>query len=99
MKEENKKCWSCGKFHAYYTKGFCNLQKEAVGYCTSHNKIVDRNETCNRWRYCEGVRGMRKKMAINAIIDISTKMGVIQEILQEEIALEKIKDEKDNIVK
>lgn len=99
MKEENKKCWSCGKFHAYYTKGFCNLQKEEVGYCTSHNKIVNKSESCKTWRYCERVRNMRKNMAINAIVDISTKMEVIAEILKEEINLEKIKDEKDDLPK
>lgn len=99
MKEENKKCWSCGRYQAYYTKGFCNLQKEAVGYCISQNKIVEENESCKMWRYRERVRNMRKKMAINAIIEISTKLKVIEEILKEEIKLEKIKDEKDVGVK
>ncbi len=99
MKEENKKCWSCGRFNVYYTKGFCNLHKEEVGYCNLHNKIVNKHETCKTWRYGERVRRMRKNMAINAIIDISTKMEVIEKILKDEIALEKIKDENDDIAR
>ena len=40
MNEMKKKCWSCGKFSAYYTRGFCCLMKEDNGFCREYNKVV-----------------------------------------------------------
>lgn len=94
MKEENKKCWSCGRFQRFYTKGFCNLQKEDFGLCSSHNKIVRKDESCKTWQYCQRIRNMRKRMAINSIVDIRSRLEVIEQILTEERELEKIKNEK-----
>ena len=94
MKEENKKCWSCGRFQRYYTKGYCNLQKEEVWFCTLQNKIVCKDESCKMWNYRQKVRNMRKKMAISSIVDIRSKLEVIEQILTEEAELEKIKNEK-----
>ena len=94
MKEENKKCWSCGRFQRYYTKGYCNLHKEEVGFCSLQNKIVSKDENCKMWHYGQRVRNMRKKMAIESIIDIRCKLEVIEQILTEERELEKLKNEK-----
>ena len=94
MKEENKKCWSCGRFQRYYTKGYCNLQKEEVGLCSFQNKIVSTGESCKMWNYRQRVRNMRKQMAISSIVDIRSKLEVIEQILTEERELEKIKNEK-----
>ena len=93
MKDENKKCWSCGRFQRFYTKGVCNLQKEDVGLCSLHNKIVRKDESCKTWQYCPRIRNMRKQMAINSIVDIRCKLEVIERILTEESELEKIKNE------
>lgn len=95
MKEENKKCWSCGRFQRYYTKGYCNFQKEEVGFCSSQNKIVGIDESCKMWNYRQRVRHMRRQMAISSIVDIRSKLEVIEQILTEEKVLEKIKEEKD----
>lgn len=94
MKEENKKCWSCGRFQRYYTKGYCNFQKEDIGFCSSQNKIVRKDESCKRWNYRQSVRNMRKQMAISSIVDIRSKLEVIEQILTEERELDKIKNEK-----
>ncbi len=94
MKEENKKCWSCGYFQSFYTKGYCNLQKEKVGFCSFQNKIMDKNENCQKWNYRQRVRNMRKKMAICSIVEIHSKLEVIEQILIEENKLDKIKNEK-----
>ena len=94
MKEENKKCWSCGCFQRYYTKGYCNLQKEEVGFCSSENKIVRKDESCTNWNYRQRVRNVRKQMAITSIVDIRSKLEVIEQILTEEKELAKIKNEK-----
>ncbi len=94
MKEESKKCWSCGRFQRYYTKGYCSLQKEEIGFCSLQNKIVCKDESCKRWNYRQNVRNMRKQMAIGSIVDIRNKIEVIEQILAEERELEKIKNEK-----
>ena len=94
MKEENKRCLSCGRFQRYYTMGYCNLQKEEVGFCSLQNKIVHKDESCTMWNYGQRVRNMRKQMAINSIIDIRSKLEVIEQILTEEREAEKIKNEK-----
>ena len=94
MKEENKKCWSCGRFDRYYTKGYCILKKEDVGFCSSQNRIVYKDESCKMWNYRQKVRNMRKQMAISSIIDIHGKLEVIEQVLTEEKELEKIKNEK-----
>ena len=94
MKEENKKCWSCGRFQRYYTKGYCNLQKEEMGFCSFQNKIVGKDESCKMWNYRQRVRNMRKQMAISSIVDIRRKLEVIEQILMEESELDKIKNDK-----
>ena len=94
MKEENKKCWSCGRFKRFYTKGHCNLQKEEIGFCSLQNKIVGKDESCKKWHYLQRVRNMRKQLAISSIADIRSKLEVIEQILTEESELDKIKNEK-----
>ena len=94
MKEENKKCWSCGRFQRYYTKGHCNLQKEEIGFCSSQNKIVCKDGSCKMWNYRQRVRNMRKQMAISSIVDIRSKLEVIEQILTEERVLKMIETEK-----
>ena len=94
MKEENKKCWSCGRFQRYYTKGYSNCQKEEVGFCSSQSKIVCKNESCKMWNYRQRIRNMRKQMAITSIVDIRSKLEVIEQILIEEREAEKVKNEK-----
>ena len=97
MKEENKKCWSCGRFQRYYTKNYCSLKRVDVGFCGFHDKIVGKDETCKMWGYFKSVRNMRKQMAINSLLDIRSKLEVIELILTEERELEKLKNETDNV--
>lgn len=94
MKEENKKCWSCGNFQRFYKKGHLNIQKEDIGFCPFQNKIVGKDESCKMWHYRQRVRKMRKQMAISSIVDIRSKLEVIEQILIEESELDKIKNEK-----
>lgn len=96
MKTENKKCWSCASFQNYYTKGYCKFTKEKVGYCSSREKIVDKNECCERWNYRQRFRARRKDVAISSIADVRDKLEVIEQILTEENELDKIHDEKDD---
>lgn len=94
MEEKNKKCWSCIRFQRFYTKGYCSLQKEDVGFCSFQNKIVGKDESCQMWNYRQRIRNMRKQMAINSIIDIRSRLEVIEQLLIEESELNNIKDKK-----
>ena len=94
MKEENKKCWSCGRFQRFYTKKYCNLQKEDMGLCSFQNKIVSKDESCEMWNYRQRIRDRRKQMAISSIVDIRSKLEVIEQILTEESELDKIRKER-----
>lgn len=97
MKQENKRCWSCGYFRAYYTMGYCSLLKEDNGYCNRHNKIMKKNDNCDKWQCRHISREKRTRIAVNSIPEIYKKIAVIEQILQEEIELHNIKnDEVDN---
>ena len=50
MKQEDKRCYSCGSFRAYYTRGYCSLMKESDGYCNRHNKVMEIGDCCDEWR-------------------------------------------------
>ncbi len=54
---------------------------------------MHKDESCKRWNYRQSVRNMRKQMAIGSIIDIRSKLEVIEQILTEERELDKIKNE------
>lgn len=99
MRTENKKCWSCGNFDAYYIKGYCRFEKTNNGFCRLENAVVDRFGGCKRWQYRQRIRTFKKNMALGAIPDIYEKLQVIEQILTEEHALDKIKDEKDTETK
>ena len=95
MKEENKKCWSCYKFKAYYTKGFSCFDKQKNGYCTLHDKITDNQDCCEMWRYSQLSRTVRKDAAIKSLTEILERLTVIEQIIKEEYELDKIKREID----
>ena len=48
MEEEktNKKCFRCGNFRCYYTKGQYRFSKTQKGYCLEKEEIVDKHGTC-----------------------------------------------------
>ena len=43
MEEEktNKKCFRCGNFRCYYTKGLYRFSKTSQGYCLEKKEIVE----------------------------------------------------------
>lgn len=95
MKQSGKTCGSCGYYSAYYTRGYCSLSKEKIGYCNHHKKITDRSDSCDRWRCRYTSRNVRTLIAVNCIPEIYNKIAVIEQILNEEIELKKIKAETD----
>ena len=96
MKQDNKKCWSCGSFRAYYTKGYCSLLKERNGFCYRHHKIMEKTDSCDNWHCCRLSREKRTRVAVNCIPEIYNKIAAIEQILREDRELEKIKNETTN---
>lgn len=95
MKQSNKRCWSCGSFRAYYTRGYCCLLKENNGYCSRHEKITEKCDSCDNW-YCRRIpKEKRIRIAVNAIPEIYHKIAVIEQLLKEETELQKLRDETD----
>ena len=96
MKQENKKCGSCGGFRAYYTMGYCCLMRENNGYCVKHKKITQKSDCCDDWHYRHISRKKRTIIALNSIPVIYKKVAVIEQVLQEDIELRKLLDEADS---
>ncbi len=95
MKQENKKCWSCGYFRAYWTRGYCCLMKEKNGLCWKHNKVMDKSDSCEDWNYKLTSKEKRIKIAANCIPEIYQKVAVLEQLMTEEMELEKIRNETD----
>lgn len=84
---ENKKCWSCGSFRAYYTRGYCCLLREKNGYCMRHQKVVEKRSGCEKWHRRYILKNDRVKIVLNSIPEIYNKIAVIEQILKEESEL------------
>ena len=99
MNEKNKKCWSCSDFHAYYSKAYCCLLKENIGYCQRHCKIVEKSGSCADW-YCRRTsKEKRCAIAINAIPEIYNKLAIVEQLLQEEREIERLDHDMKNVNK
>lgn len=97
MNEMKKRCWSCGKFNAYFTRGFCCLMKEDNGFCREYNKVVKKTDTCDKW-YCKRMSKERRiKIVLRSLPEIYDKIAALEQILTEETELQNIKDEIDTI--
>lgn len=93
MKEENKKCWSCGKYKAYYTQGLSCFDKEKIGYCCVHEKITGNHDSCDKWCLNQQKRTFKKAIALKSLTEILSRLTAIEQILKEEHELDKIKHE------
>ena len=95
MKQENKRCGSCGYFKAYYTMGYCCLMRENNGYCARHNKVIEKCNGCENW-YCRRIpKERRAKIALRSLPEICKKIAVIEQLLQADDELRKMRDETD----
>ncbi len=85
MSEKIKECWNCGWYRAYYTKGFCQFDKQKVGYCRKHDiTIDDKHETCDYWGSNYSLRRLRKKVALRKLNLILDSIVQIKQILFED---------------
>lgn len=86
MKQENKRCGSCGSFCAYYTRGYCNR----------HKKVTEKGESCDRW-FCRRTSSEKRiRAVVNSIPEIYNKIAVIEQMLKEDCELQKMTEETDS---
>lgn len=75
---------SAGSFSAYYTRGRGAVFKENNGYCARHKKLMEKDDSCDRWHYRHVPKEKRTGLAVNAITEIYGKLAVIEQMLQED---------------
>ena len=90
MIDYRTKCFCCNHFRAYYSREFCHLFRERFGYCNKQNKIVNDDGYCNEWRRRRVSCKQHTSLAISAIDRIHEKISVVEQMLKEEIAVEKL---------
>lgn len=83
MERKDKACWNCLRYKAYYTKGLCHFDKEKFGFCTKHERMVDKQEGCPFWSLNNPRRETRKKVAMRKLSEILTQLVEIRQILFE----------------
>lgn len=93
MKDDNRKCWNCGSFRAYYTRGYCCLLKENNGFCNRNNKIMEKSDSCEKWFSRHTSKEKRTRIAVNSISEIYQKVAVLEQLLMDELEVEKLKND------
>ena len=48
-KTSNKKCYGCGSYDCYYTKGYVRFNREKLGYCNKQKKVNPNQGNCEEW--------------------------------------------------
>ena len=84
MEKKNKVCWNCGKFKAYYEKGFSRFYKTDVGVCVLKKEIVEKHGECEGWCNRYKMRRLRKKCVIRTLNEIVVDIAAIRQIFEEE---------------
>lgn len=90
MDEEKRKCWSCVKYKAFYTKGTIYFDKRDIGFCQQRKRIVAKRECCENWGYNIVTKYNRKRMMLLQLADILNKLTVIEQTLKNEMELDDI---------
>ena len=87
MQEEQgneKRCWSCGHFYAYYTKGYIQFDKEKIGYCRHEKKIIRNNGTCKNWVNNHWRKSIRQKISLKKFSEMIDLLLALLQIFKEE---------------
>ena len=86
MEEEktNKKCFRCGNFRCYYTKGLYRFSKTSQGYCLEKKEIVDKHGTCSNWNSNYKKFYSSKKQAVKVLRELLLEIAAIRQVLQSE---------------
>lgn len=81
---QTKECWSCGKFKAFYTKGYWQFDKTELGLCIQVEKVCEKHNSCAAWCNKEMRRQIRKKVALKGLISTLETLSQINQILIDE---------------
>ena len=87
MKKENRRCWNCFYYDAFYTKGVGCFKQEKIGACNKHDKTVTKQDTCGDWIVRPLARAQRT--ATPCLAEICERLAEVEQILKEEQEYEK----------
>lgn len=90
MEKYSKECFGCNHYRAYYSREFCHLFRERFGCCNKQNKIVKENNYCDEWRRRRVSSTQHISLAVVSINEIYQKIATVEQMLKEEIAVEKL---------
>lgn len=80
------KCFNCGFFTAYYTKGYCTFLRSKCGECGKLNQTVKKHSFCENWRkkyYIKVKKGSVLKEMETALTQINGIKLILDELDEE----------------
>lgn len=83
-KSHEKRCWGCGNYYPYYTKGYILYEKEKIGYCRCEKKIIKNDGTCKNWSSNHWYKNMRKKISLKKFSELMDSLLELLQIMKEE---------------
>ena len=86
MEEEktNKKCFRCGNFRCYYTKGQYRFSKTQKGPCLEIEVNVDNDRPFPNWNSNYKKFYSSKKQAVKVLRELLLEIAAIRQVLQSE---------------
>ena len=83
-KKKVQKCWNCGSFKAYYTRGICAYDRVGIGFCNKKSEIVKNCDCCREWSKNYKMTGVRNGLRKKVLERISEDIEMIKQIMIEE---------------
>lgn len=88
MKEEKSKCghrcYNCGFYTPYYTKGNIKFNKTEEGWCRVKRVRVNRHDTCDRFIGAHyRIKHFSKTATAKALSEILSQLSEIRQIIEE----------------
>ena len=83
--ETKRRCFSCGSYECYYTKGYMRFNREKVGYCRRCDKITGNKDTCDDWNSNLYKRRRMGSISIKALNETIVSLTEVTEIIKEDI--------------
>ena len=83
-KKKVQKCWNCGNFRAYYTRGICSYDKTPYGFCNKKRKVVDKSKNCDNWSKSFKMKKIREGLRQKVLERISEDIATMKQIMIEE---------------
>lgn len=77
------KCFLCDFFEGYYSKTYCGFYREKFGYCMKHNKICNKQESCEKFKAKTTKPSIKRGVVIAALSNAITDINTIKTILEE----------------